>query len=58
MMPRSEWIPDCCPVMEKNADGENIGRCFNYIGDQGVCSTHGQVCEPTEQVPAGTTKEN
>ena len=32
-----------CAVLEYTADGEFVGRCWFYVGDDFICPRHGDV---------------
>ena len=34
--------PDNCPVIEKTADGKEVGTCTFYLKD-GICPRHGEI---------------
>lgn len=39
-------FPRNCPVRETTADGDSVGRCWFWLGDDGnTCPRHGDVSE-------------
>lgn len=36
-------FPESCPVNERTADGECVGRCWYYLDDGRTCPRHGDV---------------
>ena len=44
--------PSNCPIFERTADGEAVGRCWFYTGNTaGVCPRHGDVREALKRLP-------
>ena len=32
-----------CAVLERTADGDSVGRCWFYLGEDFICPRHGNV---------------
>jgi len=47
MVPASGHCGACnvksCPIRERTADGDAVGRCWYYTGNEGKCPRHGDV---------------
>lgn len=35
-----------CPINERTADGDLVGRCWFYLSDGKTCPRHGDVSQP------------
>ncbi len=35
--------PNCCPLIEKTADGVEVGTCTFYMKDGKTCPRHGDI---------------
>ncbi len=47
-MVKSRLQPNNCPILEKTADGDLVGRCFFFCRDD-VCPRHGDVKDAFEK---------
>lgn len=43
-------FPRNCPVIERTADGQWVGRCWHYLDDGKTCPRHGDVSEAVERL--------